>query len=207
METQPPSAPPPTARKTSGMAITSLVFGVLSILCLGVCGTIPAVIFGIIALSRIKSSGGAVAGSGLALAGIITGCIGILSTLVIAGMVFPALNAAREKARQQLCKANLMQLNAAYIMYAGDHDGVKPAKLDDLKSYLIVGGNQAMPRVFLCPSAKDTNSPSYEIVIVSEAERDSSTAVVILEKEGNHPAGVRFRAFADGHVDSVGHSH
>lgn len=62
----------------SGLAIASLV---LSILWLGGVGSILAVIFGIIALSQIRSSQGRKTGSGLAVAGLIIGGLGILGSV------------------------------------------------------------------------------------------------------------------------------
>lgn len=40
---------------------------------------------------------------------------------VLAGLLLPALSAAREKARRIACTSNVRQLNLAWAMYAGDH--------------------------------------------------------------------------------------
>jgi len=42
---------------------------------------------------------------------------------ILAAMLLPALQRAREKARQVVCMNNLKQLGLAYIMYANEHDG------------------------------------------------------------------------------------
>lgn len=39
---------------------------------------------------------------------------------ILAGMLLPALNAAKEKAKDIACKSNLKQMNLAYVMYAND---------------------------------------------------------------------------------------
>ncbi len=62
----PPVAPPVSPPKTSGFAIASLVFGILG-------GVVLALVFGYVALSKIKRSGGALTGRGMALAGVILG--------------------------------------------------------------------------------------------------------------------------------------
>ncbi|WP_162250918.1 DUF4190 domain-containing protein [Nocardioides sp. Root140] len=78
--------PPP--RSTNGLAIASLVLGILWIYWLG---SVLALIFGYIARSQIKESGGRQDGEGMALAGIILGWIGVgILTVVIGGGVLIA---------------------------------------------------------------------------------------------------------------------
>ena len=45
---------------------------------------------------------------------------------ILAGMLLPALNMAREKARAISCTSNLKQLGTALTMYAGDNDDMLP---------------------------------------------------------------------------------
>lgn len=73
-----PGGPGWVAPVTSGLAIASLV---LAILWLGGLGSILAVIFGIIALSKIKQSQGRNRGSGLAIAGLVIGGLGVLGSI------------------------------------------------------------------------------------------------------------------------------
>ncbi|WP_200959074.1 DUF4190 domain-containing protein [Nocardioides sp. Soil796] len=78
--------PPP--RSTNGLAIASLVLGILWIYWLG---SVLALVFGYIARSQIKESGGRQDGEGMALAGIILGWIGVgVLTVVIGGGVLIA---------------------------------------------------------------------------------------------------------------------
>jgi hypothetical protein len=89
------AAPPPTASaqpvsfqpaavvKTSGMAIASLVLGILGI-------SLFAIIFGIVALNQIKKSNGFITGKGMAIAGIILGTISIIVTIIIIVVVVVA---------------------------------------------------------------------------------------------------------------------
>jgi len=73
---QPPYAPGLyPAQKTNGLAIASLVLGILGICCglLGILG----LIFGYVGKSQIEKSGGAETGNGLAIAGIVLGWIAV----------------------------------------------------------------------------------------------------------------------------------
>lgn len=50
--------------------------------------------------------------------------IGIMS--VLAALLFPALNSARERARAAVCINNTRQLTQAWILYSDDHDDLLP---------------------------------------------------------------------------------
>jgi len=88
---QSPILPPvQRARKTSGMAIASLVLGILWIYWLG---SILALVFGYIAKREIRESREPVEGNGLATAGIVLGWVGIgtlslMILLIILGTMF-----------------------------------------------------------------------------------------------------------------------
>jgi hypothetical protein len=72
--------PPAPARETNGLAIASLTAGILW---LGWFGSIAAVIFGHMALSQIRRSGGRESGKGMAVAGLVLGYLGVGTLLLI----------------------------------------------------------------------------------------------------------------------------
>jgi hypothetical protein len=120
--------PPPdwVAPASSGLAIASLV---LSILWLGGLGSLIAVIFGIVALSQINHSQGRKSGSGLAIAGLVIGGIGVLGSAAVFAVVIPAAsNNATSAADDTLAQADLRtSLTAAKIFYtenSGSYAGV-----------------------------------------------------------------------------------
>jgi hypothetical protein len=86
----PPGYGPPSygayqpQRRTSGLAIASLV---LSILWLAGLGSLLAVIFGLSARKSIRRSHGQVSGGGMALAGLIIGIVGVIGAVAIAAAV------------------------------------------------------------------------------------------------------------------------
>ncbi len=67
---------------TDGKATASIALGIASLVCGGLLTGIPAVALGFMSRGDIERSEGAKSGSGLALAGIITGSIGTLISLV-----------------------------------------------------------------------------------------------------------------------------
>jgi len=78
-------AAPVAAPKTSGLAIASLICGIVG--CTGI-GAIAGLILGFVALSKIKNSGGQMTGRGLAIAGIV---ISVFMMLVFAVFVVMGL--------------------------------------------------------------------------------------------------------------------
>lgn len=86
------------AQRTDGLAIASLVLGILSLVCSFAClGLVlgpTAAIMGFISRQRIQSSGGSVGGSTLAIVGLVLGIIGFVASaaFVIFVIVSSALN-------------------------------------------------------------------------------------------------------------------
>ncbi len=73
------------APRTDGLAIGSLIAGILSLICfwpfcLGILLGPAAAIMGFISRQRIAASGGSVGGGGLAIAGLILGIVGFLAS-------------------------------------------------------------------------------------------------------------------------------
>jgi len=152
------SAPPPFAAtgqgipvgtsRTSGMAIASLVLGLLGLFTCGVTALV-GLIFGILAQVNIKRSNGRLSGSGLAIAGICISGIFLLMLPVFAGLMLPALAKAKQKAIIVNCQYNLRQLATGVLIYAGDNnDRFPPAAgwSDAISNY--VGPS----KVFQCPA-------------------------------------------------------
>ena len=77
---QPGYGAPVQSGGTNGLAVTSLILGILWICWLG---SVLAVIFGHVALSQIKKSGNVQGGKGLAVAGLVLGYLGVV-TLIFA---------------------------------------------------------------------------------------------------------------------------
>jgi hypothetical protein len=79
---QPPPGygqPPPVGQTTNGLAIASLVLGIVWVFGLG---SILAVIFGFVGRKQIRQSGGRQSGGGMAIAGIVLGFVGVVGLIL-----------------------------------------------------------------------------------------------------------------------------
>src|SRR5579863_10243441 len=141
---------PNMPKKTSGLAITSLVLGILGLFSCGATALF-GLAFGIIGLITVKRSEGRLKGDGIALAGIIVSAIFLLMIPIFAAMLLPALAAAKQRAQTINCVNNEKILALAVQMYVDDHTNHFPAAAtwcDDIKTNPSVSD-----RVFKCPAA------------------------------------------------------
>jgi len=124
-----PPMPPPGEPKveTSGLAIASLICGILGLFtCLP--GPIGWVL-GVMARRQIKKSNGQLGGAGLATAGIVISIFvtAVFVLLAAAGVLFPALAKAKKKAQTIQCEAHIQELTTVLIGYAKAHENQLPA--------------------------------------------------------------------------------
>ena len=149
----------PDARN-SGKAIWSLILGILSNFCLWILGSIPAIILGVMAIKEVDSSEGRAQGKGLALAGIITGSVGIFlggavvitAVGVLSAIAMPASTRIQDKALQAKQISDMRQISLGCIGYSYDNDGRFPNDLSELMPDYLDGedliewsGSSSMP--------------------------------------------------------------
>lgn len=103
-----PSAPSP-ASSTAPTAICSLVLAILSFFCGWLFTAIPAVICGHVARSKIRKSGGALGGMGIATAGLIVGYIAI----AVGVMGIPLLVSMIQSDRERLHRLSMEKQEVA----------------------------------------------------------------------------------------------
>lgn len=77
---------------------------------------------------------------------------------ILAGMLLPALNAAREKARRIACASNLKQIGLSLRMYSGEHQeqfmaGTNVTSAAAAYEMLRSGGYLETIKVYMCPSS------------------------------------------------------
>jgi prepilin-type processing-associated H-X9-DG protein len=180
--------------RTCTLAVWSLVLGILSFMCFGMFSGIPAVICGHLAQSRIRHSGGALGGGGLAIGGLVTGYVGTVLTSiavlgVLAGMLLPAVATARDRARRVQCMSNLSQIGKCCFMYAMEHDERFPS---DFKDIAEEAGN--IPQLFVCPATgkqpgdfSSVDEWSDYTLVPNRSQSDPSSAVLAFSKPECYP--------------------
>jgi len=105
-----------------GVAVASLVLGIAGLILIGPLGSIPAVICGHVAKSRIKKNPEILTGDGMALAGLILGYVQIgfmvLMVPLMAAIAIPSFVKARETSQRNACINNMRQIDSAKEQWA-----------------------------------------------------------------------------------------
>jgi hypothetical protein len=154
-ETTPPPLGVVPQPKTSALAIWSLVLGILSLACFTIFAAIPGVICGHKALSKIKHSGGALTGQGMAIAGLVTGYLGIAWAILfiplMLAIAIPNFVKARDISMQNACINNLRQIDGAKNEWALENNKTNgtPVTEADIKPYIKLGAGGNLPK---CPA-------------------------------------------------------
>jgi hypothetical protein len=90
----------------------------------------------------------------------------------------------------------MKQIGLAIAMYADEHDGNIPRTFDDLRRY-----SPNLEKILVCPSAKDSKFPSYQILLGGKKWNTSETidAIVMTEPMSNHGGSGHTQLYGDGH--------
>lgn len=219
------SAAPPAGNeapaKTSGLAVASLVLGILGLLSCGLTALV-GLILGIVALVKIKSSRGGLKGNGMALAGTIVSGVFVLMIPIFIAMLLPALAMAQNKAQEINCLNNEKQLALAVMVYSGDHTNHFPPAATWCDAIQPEIGSA---QTFKCPAAHSTRrcdyafnaklgglatgkvNPRTVMIFESDGGWNANGGPELLPAHPRHePGGIYVVAFADGHVELVSQS-
>ena len=235
---QPPPPPVPVAVqqkqtlpvKTSGMAVASLILGILGFITCAITSVI-GLILGIVSLSAIRKSAGRLGGRGLAIGGIaVSGFTILIIPLValLAAILVPAVSRARGVAINAVSMANVRQLSLAAMMYAEEHNAQLPdpdSWKEQLTEYMDGNPDEVLSSPYehkagcgfamnslLVGSAEGRGIPleldqivnPARTVLFFEARSDGPLAggPELLPEEPRGPRGYII-SFVDGHVENV----
>ena len=116
--------------KTSKTAVFSLVFGVLSFVFSCFAGLI-GIILGIVALVKINKSNGRLGGQPLAIIGIVLSVVLSMFSLVLVGIMLPAIQQVRHAARRAATAGEIRQIALSELNYESNHGKFSGTGLDE----------------------------------------------------------------------------
>lgn len=188
-----------SAPKTSGLAIASMICGILSFFTCGLSG-IPAIITGHMARSQIKKSLGVIGGNGLALAGLITGYLGFCITLVsmLASLAIPAFSMVQTQGLQMKAVSNAKQIVIGMKQYAADHDGKYPPTLDPLFDEQILNDRKLLE----FPGSLNVPGQGWEYLGAGHTDSDPGNVIILMSRMADRTKK-KIVAHNDGSVEVV----
>jgi type II secretory pathway pseudopilin PulG len=150
------ASPPLPNNKTSKLAVTGLVLGILGTFCLGILAGLPALVCGTISLCRLKQYP---ARKNQVMA-LITLCLSLVSifftTAFLAGLLVPGINGALTAAKQTRNVADAKQIGLMLLEYANEHNGKYPDSFE----------------VFIADTLKDEDGEKREILFYQPGTRE-----------------------------------
>ncbi len=134
----------------------------------------------------------------------------VVPAAITGGMMLPALNSAREKARRISCASNLKQIGLALKQYSIDHKDTYPLQ-DGVAGLNVLVKDQYLTdfKVFTCPSSKEipavsgfmTEDHCSYVYLGGFTENDDPVTPVAFDKVENHAKKFVNVLFLDGHVE------
>jgi len=200
---------PPPRQDSNGMAIASLIFGIVGVVIPILIPSIVGIILGILGLNKTKDP--RVGGKGLAIAGICVSVASIFMAGCMMSILLPSLNRARETANRVKCASNMRQIGQALLLYGNENRGAYPA---DFKPLLLT--QDITSEVFVCPSTNSTPAapggtaqqqaaallPQHCTYIYLPGHNINASAdtVIVYEPITNHDGDGSNFLWGDGHV-------
>jgi prepilin-type processing-associated H-X9-DG protein len=137
--------------RTSGLAIASLVLGILGLCSAGVSGLV-GVVLGSLALKKIRRDPTKFKGKGLAIAGI---CVSAFFILLIPALLLPALSKAKHNGDTSECLNHVKEISLAVRLYADENEGQCPSAINWCDAILPT---LPKPESLQCPTRRNQKS-------------------------------------------------
>ncbi len=209
MDDQFGNAPANLPRK--GLAIASLVIGIISIPTLGLLfvGGITGIVLGAVALNKAKMQPDQYAGRGLAIAGIITSSLSLLVAIpaIIAAIAIPNLLKSQQAARETAALTDVLTIDKAQVLYFTTKGRGKFTDLSTLGAQGLIDSTLASGQkndyIFSseeviaegCPPMFDVTAKPIKIGTFGTGNRSfySNETMLVYEVAGGDPASANYK--------------
>jgi hypothetical protein len=173
---QPPSTPP-AAQKNHGLAVTSLVLGIIAIptgcVVVGALLGLVGIILGIAGIAKVSNAPERFKGKGLAVGGIITGGLGIAVSIIVIFIILfirDVTGSPEVKATTDLARIG------GGLQQHKTQNGALPQSLDELPAEMF----QAVPPLI---GAVDLNAYEYRGAELTQEELNDPRTVLVYAKQ------------------------
>jgi type IV pilus assembly protein PilA len=193
---------PPRGSQKQGMAIASLVLGIVGCFLTSPIG----LILGIVSLKKANKNPFEYAGKGLAIAGIILNVLQLLALPVIAAIAIPNLLAARRSANEGSAISSLRTIHSAQMTYqatsgAGNYGEISQLSQAKLIDPALGTGQKSGYRFVITTRPASTFAPAtFEITAVPIVSKGTSATGIrsfYIDTEGVIRAANKFGMAAD----------
>lgn len=167
-------------KSTSGLATTSLVLGILSIICCGALTGIPAVICGHIARGKIKQDP-SLKGDGLAVTGLALGYLSLVLSLVAVIVLAPMAQKAQGFVKTSLALEEAVALQVALQEMESYPADMGVTTVEQLREQLLKGG-----RI----SAEELNSVDFSQLMIGNVSKNDPAGTILIRAKETGPMGV-----------------
>jgi type IV pilus assembly protein PilA len=170
----------PQAQLKTGLAVASLVIGILNLLLFGifVLPAVAGIIMSAIALNKIQQYPHEYGGKSLAIGGLVTNIVAavfLVPVMIIASIAIPNLLASRRAANEGSAMKSLVRIHSAEVTYESTVGNGHFGTLDDLKIQSLIASDFANEarygyrfRVEVIESAGSGNAGFHAIAVPTE---------------------------------------
>lgn len=190
---QPGEWSPADGKLKKGLAITSLVIGVLGLFTIGILGVgaVVGIVLAIAAINKANRNPAEYGGKGLATAGLVTNILSLVIIVpvgIIAAIAIPNLLASRRAANEGATIQALRMIHSAEATYQSLHETY--ATLDELGADQLItpelaAGKRSGYKFQINLSSQEVSAPAgFEVIVVPESYPMSGRRSFYLDESG-----------------------
>ncbi len=181
------------APKKTGLAIASMVLGIISLIACGLLGlgTISGFVLGIVALRKAKKMPLVYGGQGFAIAGIALSVVSFFYIGIVAAIAIPNLLAARRAANEAAAVRNIRMLSSAEEVYQSTTDRQQYGTMQELLAAGLIDASLARGAKNNYIFEIKNNGTTFEVLATPTANSDRGSRSFYLSSEEQFIRGAK----------------